>query len=89
MSGPSAVLDEPPPRRTWTNVVDVPQCSVPRRLSSGAQYAGRGGAGNVFWDGDEGGAELAHTTSQEQAVDDDGADPLPSKSRKWLLGKKT
>ncbi|EQL01133.1 hypothetical protein G6O67_002331 [Ophiocordyceps sinensis] len=62
---------------------------VPRRLSSGAQYAGRGGAGNVFWDGDEGGAELAHTTSQEQAVDDDGADPLPSKSRKWLLGKKT
>ncbi|KAM4059335.1 hypothetical protein HRG_007807 [Hirsutella rhossiliensis] len=69
---------------------------VPRRLSSGAQHAGRGGAGNVFRDSDDAAAELAPTTSQEQAVDDDsadapgnpGPDSLTSKGRKWLLGKK-
>lgn len=61
--------------------------SVPRRYSSGAQHAGRGGAGNVFKDDTE---ELARTASREQAVVDDTERPeTPSKSRKgWFFGKK-
>ncbi|KAJ6786870.1 hypothetical protein PWT90_00011 [Aphanocladium album] len=60
---------------------------VPRRYSSGAQHAGRGGAGNVFKDDTE---ELTRTASREQAVADDTERPeTPSKSRKgWLFGKK-
>lgn len=61
--------------------------SVPRRYSSGAQHAGRGGAGNVFKDDAE---ELTRTTSREQAVADDAERPgTPSKLRKgWPFGKK-
>lgn len=67
---------------------------VPRRLSSGAQHAGRGGAGNVFRDGDDVAADSARAVGREQPVIDDvatdGADPDSgaSKGRKWLLGKK-
>ncbi|PNY27869.1 Uncharacterized protein TCAP_02201 [Tolypocladium capitatum] len=75
---------------------------VPRRLGSGAQYAGRGGAGNVFR-GSQEGADLARKTSREQAVVDDGsvaagrtgglASPGPrslaAKCKSWLFGKKT
>lgn len=42
---------------------------VPRRLSSGAQYAGRGGAGNVFKGEDEL-EQLARNRSREQAIDE-------------------
>ncbi|KAJ6445537.1 phd finger domain-containing protein [Purpureocillium lavendulum] len=74
---------------------------VPRRFSSGAQHAGRGGAGNVFRDADDG-ADLARKASREQAVVDDGAaapgrnsspvtpgaDSLAAKGKNWLFGKK-
>ncbi|KAM0446954.1 hypothetical protein ACHAPV_007876 [Trichoderma viride] len=43
--------------------------AVPRRLSSGAQYAGRGGAGNVFKGEDEL-EQLARNRSGEQAIDE-------------------
>ncbi|KAM3499969.1 hypothetical protein MY11210_009569 [Beauveria gryllotalpidicola] len=60
---------------------------IPRRYSSGAQHAGRGGAGNVFKDDAE---ELPHITSREQAVADDIERPeTPSKLRKgWSFSKK-
>ncbi len=62
-------------------------CSVPRRYSSGAQHAGRGGAGNVFKDDTD---ELTRTTSREQAIADDTERPeTPSKLRKgWPFSKK-
>ncbi|KAL7924959.1 hypothetical protein ACQKWADRAFT_284646 [Trichoderma austrokoningii] len=43
--------------------------AVPRRLSAGAQYAGRGGAGNVF-KGEEELEQLARQLSGEQAIDE-------------------
>ncbi|TQV96011.1 hypothetical protein V2A60_001167 [Cordyceps javanica] len=60
---------------------------VPRRYSSGAQHAGRGGAGNVFKDDAE---ELTRTPSREQAIADDSERPgTPSKLRKgWPFSKK-
>lgn len=77
--------------------------SIPRRFSSGAQSSGRGGAGNIFRDADEG-SDLARKTSREQAVVDDGsaapvtgrngspASPGPesfaAKGKSWLFGKK-
>lgn len=42
---------------------------MPRRLSAGAQYAGRGGAGNVFKGEDEL-EQLARNRSVEQAIDE-------------------
>ena len=65
----------------------LPCYSIPRRYSSGAQHAGRGGAGNVFKDDTE---ELTRTTSREQAVTDGTERPeTPSKLRKgWPFGKK-
>lgn len=60
--------------------------SVPRRFSSGAQHAGRGGAGNVFKDDN---AELKKTESREQAVVDDSSDaPAPKAKKSWIFGKK-
>lgn len=71
--------------------------SVPRRFSSGAQHAGRGGAGNVFRE-DEDTPELVRKASREQAIVDDSSDrtdgkPVSpgvetSKRRNWLFGKK-
>ncbi|KJZ71211.1 hypothetical protein HIM_09417 [Hirsutella minnesotensis 3608] len=69
--------------------------AVPRRFSSGAQHAGRGGAGNVFRDSEDG-AELARNASIEQAVDDEdatalahgGSDNVVSKGRNWLFNRK-
>ncbi|POR35397.1 Uncharacterized protein TPAR_04400 [Tolypocladium paradoxum] len=60
--------------------------AVPRRFSSGAQHAGRGGAGNVFRDAEEGASDLAQKTSREQAVADDGS--AAAKGKSWLFGKK-
>lgn len=60
--------------------------AVPRRFSSGAQHAGRGGAGNVFKDDN---AELKKTESREQAVVDDSSDAPAAKAKKsWIFGKK-
>ncbi|UNI15275.1 hypothetical protein JDV02_001819 [Purpureocillium takamizusanense] len=55
---------------------------IPRRYSSGAQHAGRGGAGNFFRDDDNGGggADLARKGSREQAVVDDGAAPAAGRT---------
>ena len=78
-----------------------PPCSVPRRYSSGAQHAGRGGAGNVFKDTEDG-AELVRKASREQAIVDDStaaarrsnspampaAESLAAKGKNWLFGKK-
>ncbi|KAL7942289.1 hypothetical protein V8C42DRAFT_331900 [Trichoderma barbatum] len=77
--------------------------AVPRRLSTGAQYAGRGGAGNVFKGEDEL-EELARNRSVEQAIDEEPertSDKASDKSaektekteagttkRRWLFGKK-
>ncbi|KAG5915978.1 hypothetical protein E4U53_004384 [Claviceps sorghi] len=65
--------------------------AVPRRYSSGAQHAGRGGAGNVFRRSGEL-SELARQASKEQAVVDDSAGPdadlTASKRKHWLFGKK-
>ncbi|KAK8143355.1 hypothetical protein G3M48_007369 [Beauveria asiatica] len=60
---------------------------IPRRYSSGAQHAGRGGAGNVFKDDAE---ELSQITSRKQAISDDIERPdTPSKLRKgWPFSKK-
>lgn len=75
-------------------------CSVPRRLSAGAQYVGRGGAGNVFKGEDEL-EELARNRSVEQAIDetperesDKSSDKSAERTektetkRRWLFGKK-
>lgn len=70
---------------------------VPRRESSGAQHAGRGGAGNIFK-----GEDISNLESKEAAVDDDSAsdatgqkekaeerlEKVPSKPKNWLFGKK-
>lgn len=64
---------------------------VPRWFSAGAQHAGRGGAGNVFRDVDEAGADPADPPSRGQAVvddDDGGPEPLAAKGKSWLFGKK-
>lgn len=58
--------------------------SVPRRASSSAQHAGRGGAGNVF-KGEE--AELARKASNDQAVDD-SPESVVAKGKNWFFGKK-
>lgn len=58
--------------------------SVPRRLSSGAQYAGRGGAGNAF-KADEVADELSRKSSNENAIDDGSSG---HKAKHWLFGKK-
>ncbi|KEY64960.1 hypothetical protein S7711_08201 [Stachybotrys chartarum IBT 7711] len=57
--------------------------AVPRRPSSGAQHAGRGGAGNVFT-GDE--ADLMRVPSPDAV--DDSSDSFVSKGKQWLFGKK-
>jgi hypothetical protein len=54
---------------------------VPRRLSSGAQYAGRGGAGNVFKGEDEL-EQLARNRSREQAIDEVSEDATEKTSEK-------
>lgn len=64
--------------------------SVPRRASSSAQHAGRGGAGNVFKD-DEAAQQLTRKASNEQAIDDGPISPsesLATKGKNWLFGKK-
>lgn len=64
--------------------------SVPRRASSSAQYAGRGGAGNAFKD-DEAALKLTRKASNEQAIDDGPATPnesIATKGKNWLFGKK-
>ncbi|KAL7794605.1 hypothetical protein V8C37DRAFT_376193 [Trichoderma ceciliae] len=76
--------------------------AVPRRLSAGAQYAGRGGAGNVF-KGEEELEELARNRSVEQAIDEppektsektsektDKTEKIEAGTakRRWLFGKR-
>lgn len=64
--------------------------AVPRRASSGAQHAGRGGAGNVFKD-DEVSRELARKKTNEQAISEETSpvgESLASKGKNWLFGKK-
>ncbi|CAM1507363.1 Fc.00g070040.m01.CDS01 [Cosmosporella sp. VM-42] len=64
--------------------------AVTRRSSSGAQHAGRGGAGNVFKD-DEASLKLTLKTSNENAVDDGPVttnESLATKGKNWLFGKK-
>ncbi|KAF7559575.1 hypothetical protein G7046_g4564 [Stylonectria norvegica] len=71
--------------------------AVPRRSSSGAQHAGRGGAGNIFKD-DEASIKLTRKASNEHAIDDDPAvmpksprteaASLAAKGKTWLFGKK-
>ncbi|KAM5370658.1 hypothetical protein ACJZ2D_008372 [Fusarium nematophilum] len=75
--------------------------SVPRRPSAGAQHSGRGGAGNIFKDGE---AELTRKASNEQAISEEdepvpakaasasapapAAESLAQKGKNWLFGKK-
>lgn len=69
-----------------------------RRPSSGAQYAGRGGAGNIFK-----GEEVSNLETTEAVIDDDSSsdaagpkektgeklEKVPSnKGKNWLFGKK-
>ncbi|KAI9171907.1 hypothetical protein HJFPF1_01398 [Paramyrothecium foliicola] len=67
-------------------VANSASSSVPRRSSTGAQHAGRGGAGNVFKGED---AELVQKAATESAVDDssDSTTTVP-KNKGWFFGKK-
>jgi hypothetical protein len=64
--------------------------AVPRRPSTGAQHAGRGGAGNIFKSQAE--AEAARASAAEQAVDDSDSattpSAVPAKGKGWFFGKK-
>jgi len=58
--------------------------AVPRRPSSGAQYAGRGGAGNVFK-----GENVDLTRVPSSGIDDDSSSTGKEKKRlSWLFGRK-
>ncbi|KAG6091793.1 hypothetical protein E4U30_006292 [Claviceps sp. LM220 group G6] len=65
--------------------------AVPRRYSSGAQHTGRGGAGNVFREGEEL-TDLARQTSREDAIVDNASstegDAATAKRKHWPFGKK-
>ncbi|KAG5962911.1 hypothetical protein E4U58_003731 [Claviceps cyperi] len=65
--------------------------AVPRRYSSGAQHTGRGGAGNVFREGEEL-TDLARRTSREGAIVDNASstegDAAAAKRKHWPFGKK-
>ncbi|KOS20740.1 hypothetical protein ESCO_004318 [Escovopsis weberi] len=65
-TGNMARNNDPRETRMWQDVQ-----AIPRRLSSGAQHAGRGGAGNVFM-GDEEAEALAKQclSDREHAIDD-------------------
>ncbi|KAG8165438.1 hypothetical protein KVR01_005713 [Diaporthe batatas] len=59
---------------------------VVRRESQGAQHSGRGGAGNVFKDGE---AEQAKNALNESAIEDKQPESLAQKGMNFLgLGKK-